>query len=75
MRSRFALDRKPYAWGGELNPGGKHMANTWQGEFPRQNLGSDGFDRTSPATAFPPNGYGLHDMIGNVWLRACHDAV
>jgi formylglycine-generating enzyme required for sulfatase activity len=43
------------------------MANTWQGEFPRQNLCTDGFDRTSPVTAFPANGYGLHDMIGNVW--------
>ena len=43
------------------------MANTWQGEFPRQNSTSDGFERTSPVTAFPPNGYGVHDMIGNVW--------
>ena len=48
-------------------PDGKHMANTWQGEFPRQNLCADGFERTSPVTAFPANGYGLHDMIGNVW--------
>ena len=43
------------------------MANTWQGNFPLQNLGEDGFERTSPVMAFPPNGYGLHDMIGNVW--------
>jgi formylglycine-generating enzyme required for sulfatase activity len=43
------------------------MANTWQGAFPRENLASDGWRRTSPVTAFPPNGYGLHDMIGNVW--------
>jgi formylglycine-generating enzyme required for sulfatase activity len=48
-------------------PGGKHMANTWQGNFPVQNLCEDGFERTSPVTAFPPNGYGLYDMIGNVW--------
>ena len=48
-------------------PAARHMANTWQGEFPRQNLASDGFERTSPVTAFPPNGYGMHDMIGNVW--------
>ena len=48
-------------------PAARHMANTWQGEFPRENLCNDGFERTSPVTAFPPNGYGLHDMIGNVW--------
>ena len=45
----------------------RQMANTWQGDFPRENLTTDGFERTSPVTAFPPNGYGLHDMIGNVW--------
>jgi sulfatase modifying factor 1 len=43
------------------------MANTWQGEFPHQNLLDDGFERTSPVKSFPPNGYGLYDMIGNVW--------
>ena len=43
------------------------MANIWQGAFPCQNLVQDGFERTSPVTAFPPNGYGLYDMIGNVW--------
>jgi sulfatase modifying factor 1 len=43
------------------------MANTWQGNFPVQNLNEDGFERTSPVTAFPPSGYGVHDMIGNVW--------
>jgi formylglycine-generating enzyme required for sulfatase activity len=43
------------------------MANTWQGEFPWQNLGSDGYESTSPVGAFPENGYGLMDMIGNVW--------
>ena len=43
------------------------MANTWQGNFPIQNLREDGYERTSPVTAFPPNGYGLYDMIGNVW--------
>jgi formylglycine-generating enzyme required for sulfatase activity len=65
--ARGGLDRAEFAWGDELTPGGKHLANTWQGEFPYQNLSSDGFERTSPVTAFPPNGYGLHDMIGNVW--------
>lgn len=65
--ARGGLDGAEFAWGEELRPGGKHMANTWQGEFPRENRCEDGFARTSPVTAFPPNGYGLHDMIGNVW--------
>ena len=65
--ARGGLDGADYAWGNELMPGGKHMANIWQGDFPRQNLALDGFQRTSPVTAFPPSGYGLHDMIGNVW--------
>ena len=65
--ARGGLDGAEYAWGDEFTPGGKQMANTWQGEFPRQNLNLDGYERTSPVTAFPPNGYGLHDMIGNVW--------
>jgi sulfatase modifying factor 1 len=65
--ARGGLDGAEFAWGDELTPGGKPMANTWQGEFPRQNLCEDGFERTSPVTAFPPNGYGLYDMIGNVW--------
>jgi formylglycine-generating enzyme required for sulfatase activity len=43
------------------------MANTWQGDFPLENTRADGYARTSPVTAFPPNGYGLYDMIGNVW--------
>jgi formylglycine-generating enzyme required for sulfatase activity len=65
--ARGGLDAAEFAWGDELTPGGRHLANTWQGDFPRQNLVTDGYRRTSPVTAFPPNGYGLHDMIGNVW--------
>jgi formylglycine-generating enzyme required for sulfatase activity len=65
--ARGGLDGAEFAWGGELTPDGKHLANTWQGEFPRQNLVQDGYRRTSPVSAFPPNGYGLYDMIGNVW--------
>jgi formylglycine-generating enzyme required for sulfatase activity len=65
--ARGGLDATEFAWGAELTPGGKQMANTWQGAFPHENLKLDGYERTSPATAFPPNGYGVHDMIGNVW--------
>jgi sulfatase modifying factor 1 len=65
--ARGGLDGRVYAWGDELSPGGRTMANVWQGEFPRQNLLLDGWERTSPVGSFPPNGYGLFDMIGNVW--------
>jgi formylglycine-generating enzyme required for sulfatase activity len=65
--ARGGLEDAEFAWGDELTPAGRHMANTWQGNFPLENLASDGFERTSPVTAFPPNGYGVHDMIGNVW--------
>jgi formylglycine-generating enzyme len=65
--ARGGIEDAEFAWGDELVPGGKHMANLWQGEFPQQNLGLDGYERTSPVTAFPPNGYGAYDMIGNVW--------
>ncbi|MCS6986129.1 MAG: formylglycine-generating enzyme family protein [Sphingomonadaceae bacterium] len=56
-----------FAWGDELEPGGQHMANVWQGPFPHGNTGADGWIRTSPVGVFPPNGFGLFDMIGNVW--------
>ncbi|SNT11800.1 Formylglycine-generating enzyme, required for sulfatase activity, contains SUMF1/FGE domain [Tardiphaga sp. OK246] len=65
--ARGGLDGAEFAWGDEFTPQGRHMANTWQGVFPIDNLATDGFERTSPISAFPPNGYGLHDMIGNVW--------
>jgi sulfatase modifying factor 1 len=65
--ARGGLDGADFAWGDELNPDGRSMANTWQGDFPNQNLATDGFERTSPVAAFPPNGYGVYDMIGNVW--------
>jgi sulfatase modifying factor 1 len=67
LAARGGLDGAEYAWGEEFAPGGRHMANTWQGAFPHENLRADGYERTSPVKAFPPNGYGLYDMIGNVW--------
>jgi formylglycine-generating enzyme required for sulfatase activity len=65
--ARGGLDGAEFAWGDELTPDGRQMANTWQGQFPSENLCEDGYARTSPVRAFPANGYGLHDMIGNVW--------
>lgn len=70
--ARGGLDRNLYPWGNDLTPGGKAVANTWQGRFPVRDAGDDGFPGTSPVTAFPPNGFGLHDMGGNVW-QWCSD--
>ena len=67
VAARGGLEDADYAWGDEFTPGGLHMANTWQGQFPHENTALDGFERTSPVRSFPPNGYGLYDMIGNVW--------
>lgn len=65
--ARGGLEGAEYAWGDAFTPDGKHLANTWQGNFPHENRCDDGFARTSPVMSFPPNGYGLYDMIGNVW--------
>lgn len=65
--ARGGLEDADYAWGDELAPDGRMMANYWQGLFPYANTLDDGWERTSPIRSFPPNGYGLHDMIGNVW--------
>jgi formylglycine-generating enzyme required for sulfatase activity len=65
--ARGGLEGARFVWGDEMQPGGKPAANTWQGEFPWQNLLEDGYERTSPVGAFPANGYGLFDMAGNVW--------
>jgi sulfatase modifying factor 1 len=65
--ARGGLDGAEFAWGDEFAPGGRQMANTWQGAFPHENTRLDGYERTSPVTAFAPNGYGIHDMVGNVW--------
>jgi formylglycine-generating enzyme len=65
--ARGGLDGATYSWGDEFAPKGRMMANTWQGEFPWQNLALDGYEGTSPVKSFPSNGYGLYDMTGNVW--------
>jgi formylglycine-generating enzyme required for sulfatase activity len=65
--ARGGLDRAVFTWGDEFAPRGRMMANTWQGEFPWQNLQADGYEGTSPVGRFPANGYGLFDMAGNVW--------
>jgi formylglycine-generating enzyme len=65
--ARGGLEGKKFTWGDEHFPGGKAMANSWQGEFPWQNLLVDGFPGTSPVGSFPANDYGLFDMAGNVW--------
>jgi len=65
--ARGGLDRNLYPWGNELKPAGKVPANIWEGHFPDVNSGEDGYVKTSPVTAFPPNRYGLYDVGGNVW--------
>ena len=65
--ARGGLEGAVFAWGDEHFPGGKPMANTWQGEFPWQNLEARRLRGDSPVGSFPPNGYGLYDMAGNVW--------
>jgi len=65
--ARGGLEDAEFAWGDSLTPGGRQMANTWQGMFPSENLEHDSYRHTSPVIAFPANGYGVYDMIGNVW--------
>ncbi len=65
--ARGGLDGALYAWGDELMPDGRALANFWQGRFPYENTLADGWEGTSPVGSFPANAYGLYDMIGNVW--------
>ena len=65
--ARGGLEDAEFTWGNEYMPDGTPMANTWQGEFPWQNRVEDGYEWTAPVGSFPPNGYGLYDMAGNVW--------
>ena len=65
--ARGGLEQQPFPWGSELTPGGIHRMNVWQGRFPDSNTAADGYLGTAPADAYPPNGFGLHTMTGNVW--------
>ena len=65
--ARGGLDGAEFAWGDELTPDGKHVANTWQGPFPWRNFETDGFAGVCPVRSFPANGYGLYEVCGNVW--------
>ena len=65
--ARGGRDGDPFPWGRELEPGGEHRMNVWQGAFPTEDTGADGWRGTCPVDAFPPNGYGLHNTTGNVW--------
>jgi sulfatase modifying factor 1 len=65
--ARGGLEQKLYPWGDKLRPGGEHRCNIWQGEFPREDTGDDGFRGTCPVEAFPPNGFGLYSVTGNAW--------
>jgi formylglycine-generating enzyme len=65
--ARAGLDQKTYPWGDELTPGGRHMCNVWQGQFPNADLGEDGFTTVAPVDSFDPNGFGLFNPVGNTW--------
>ena len=65
--ARGGLTQQPFPWGSELTPDGRDLMNVWQGTFPSANSRADGWLGTSPAGGYPANGYGLHDMTGNVW--------
>lgn len=71
--ARGGLEGAEFAWGNALSPDGLVLANTWQGPFPHANSLADGWARTSPVRTFPGNGYGLHDVIGNVWEWTADD--
>jgi sulfatase modifying factor 1 len=65
--ARGGLEQKRYPWGDRLSPNGKLRCNIWQGTFPKKNTGKDGYLGTAPVDAFEPNGYGLYNVVGNVW--------
>ncbi len=65
--ARGGLEQQRYPWGDELTPDGEHLCNIWQGDFPSSNTAADGYRSTAPVSAFQPNGFGLFNMVGNVW--------
>lgn len=65
--ARGGLEQKTYPWGDKLRPGGEHRCNIWQGVFPDEDTGDDGYKGTSPVDAFPPNGFGIYSVAGNAW--------
>jgi formylglycine-generating enzyme required for sulfatase activity len=65
--ARGGLEGKAFPWGDELEPAGEHRMNVWQGDFPAHNTAADGYVGTAPVASFSPNGYGLHNVTGNVW--------
>ncbi|WP_306434466.1 formylglycine-generating enzyme family protein [Actinomadura roseirufa] len=65
--ARGGLEQRRFPWGDELTPGGRHMCNVWQGDFPHVNTGEDGHLGTAPVKSYRPNGYGLYNTVGNVW--------
>src|SRR5262245_21250075 len=65
--ARGGLDQQPFPWGDDLEPGGEHHMNVWQGTFPSDNTEADGWYGIAPVRSFTPNGYGLHEVTGNVW--------
>jgi formylglycine-generating enzyme len=65
--ARGGLDQRTYPWGDDLTPEGRHMCNIWQGTFPDNDLGEDGFTTVAPVESFAPNGFGLFNAVGNAW--------
>ncbi|MFC7344341.1 formylglycine-generating enzyme family protein [Saccharopolyspora griseoalba] len=65
--ARGGIDQARFPWGDELEPGGEHRCNVWQGQFPVRNTEADGYAGTAPVDAFEPNGFGLYNVSGNVW--------
>ena len=65
--ARGGFEQRTFPWGDELEPGGEHRCNVWQGTFPHRDAGADGYRGTAPVDAFQPNGHGLYNVVGNTW--------